>query len=433
VTDEYLGAPVDQRSADALAKQGLRLTLVGDDPESFENWIQVVARGFLDAERTPEQVQGSRERSGYRRKTIVLDAEAPDPDRPVATIASWPAELTLPGGTAVPAGAISSVTVAPTHRRRGIARAMMEGECRFLAGRGIPIAVLTVSESTLYGRYGFAPAVSVAELTIDTRRAGWIGPRPEGRIDFVSRERFRGIAPEIHDRVRLAVPGELDVPAPHWDMFAGTHADAKDPGKIRAIQYRDATGDVRGAALYTVQENSDDFARSSVDVKYLVAETDDASAALWRFLLELDLIAEVRAHEQPVDTPLLWMIADQRAVKAELRDHHYLRILDVPRILAARSYAAPGEFRLAVADPLGITSGEYVLRVDASGTAEVTQDGDVAGAIEVELGIADLSAIILGGVSPAVLAAAGRVRASDVAALSRTFGWHRAPHLSFWY
>ena len=77
-------------------------------------------------------------------------------------------------------------------------------------------------------------------------------------------------------------------------------------------------------------------------VSYLLAETDDAYAALWRFFLELDLVGEVRAHELSVDEPLLWMISDQRAATVMVRDHQYVRILDVPAALEARTFGAPG-------------------------------------------------------------------------------------------
>ena len=70
--------------------------------------------------------------------TGIFDPAAPMPDAPVATIASWIGELTVPGGRGIPSCAISAVTVAPTHRRRGIARAMLEGELRTAAAAGVP-------------------------------------------------------------------------------------------------------------------------------------------------------------------------------------------------------------------------------------------------------------------------------------------------------
>ena len=47
--------------------------------------------------------------------------------------------------------------------------------------------------------------------------------------------------------------------------------------------------------------------------------------------------------------------------------------------------------------------------------------------------VRDVLAGLLGGVSPATLAAAGRIAADDPARLTRLFATTRAPRLSFWY
>lgn len=431
----FRAGPVDERSRARLAESGLDYRRTPIEGDEFAPWLQSVARGFQDGERTEAHIASARERSAYRRLTGVYDPEAPVSEAPVATIASWLGELTVPGGVAVPSCAISAVTVAPTHRRRGIARAMLEGELRAAVHAGIPVAMLTVSESTLYGRYGFAPAAASASWRIETRRATWIGPRPEGRVDFISRETLRGLAPALHERVRLTVAGEIDVPGSHWDGFAGTTPTAEKAGDKRAIQYTDASGEVRGLALYTVRENHDDFTKATVQVVYLLADGADAYAALWRFLLELDLVAEVHADELSVDEPLRWMIADQRAATVTLRDHQYVRILDVTAALEVRRYAAPGVLALEVADALGHAAGRFLLEAGADGTGRVRAwEGEApAEAVEVSLGIEELSAAYLGGVSLATLAAAGRVHTADAAAAARVFSWHTAPRLSIWY
>lgn len=429
-------APVHEASRSRLADAGLDMRLVPVEGDAFPAWLQSTARGFLDGERTEEQIASARERSGYRRVTGIYDPSAPVADAPVATIASWIGELTVPGGAVVPSCAISAVTVAPTHRRRGIARAMLEGELGAAVSAGAPMAMLTVSESTLYGRYGFAPAAASASWRIETKRATWIGPRPDGRVDFIPRERLRELIAPLHDRARHRVAGEIDVPGGHWDSFAGTTPTAEKPGDKRAIQYADASGDVRGLALYTVRENHDDFTKATVRVGYLLAETDDAYAALWRFLLELDLVAEVHADELSVDEPLRWMIADQRAATVTLRDHQYVRILDVPAALEARRFGAPGTLALDVSDELGHAAGRYLLEVDSDGRGTVTawkSEAAPDGAIEVSLGIEELSAAYLGGVSLATLASAGRVRSTDASTAARVFAWHVAPRLSIWY
>ncbi|WP_203581263.1 GNAT family N-acetyltransferase [Microbacterium hibisci] len=436
---------VDGASRERLAENGLEYRRVAVDGDDFPAWLQSVARGFQDGERSDEQIAASRERTVYRRLTGVYDSAAPVADAPVATIASWLGELTVPGGRAIPSCAISAVTVAPTHRRRGVARAMLEGELRAAAAAGIPMAMLTVSESQLYGRYGFASAAPAASFKIETRRAVWTGPRPEGRIDFIPRERVRELLPALHERVRHRIAGEVDITGSFWDGFAGTNPTAEKAGEKRAVQYTDAAGEVRGAAVYAVRENHDDFTKATVTVSYLLAETDDAYAALWRFLLELDLVAEVHAGELSIDEPLLWMIADQRAVKVTVRDHQYVRVIDVPASLEARRFGASGAVVLDVDDPIGLSTGRFLLEVDGDGAGRVRRlsDDETPDHAVVSLGIAELSAAYLGGVSLATLAAAGRVTVPDAAdaasagaaieTAARMLSWHTAPRLSIWY
>ncbi|MCC4906750.1 GNAT family N-acetyltransferase [Microbacterium sp. cx-59] len=426
--------PADPASAARVARRGLRLTrLRNDDLAEFAAWQRSVTRGFLEGERTEVQRDTGFDLLRYRRLIAVLDDSAPEPDEPVATFASWVGVLSVPGGQ-LPSCGISGVTVSPTHRRRGLARAMMEGELRVAVESGLPIASLTVTESTIYGRYGFAPAASVASLELDVKRTSWAGPVPDGRIDFISRDRWRAQAPEVFDRIRAVRPGEFEMPGGHWDRFAGTRPDAEKPGQLRAIQYADVAGVVRGLALYTVTENDQDYTKSSVTLHSLLADGDDAYAALWRYFVELDLIATVRASELSIDEPLLWMISDRRAATVTTFDHHYLRVLDVPAVLGARRYAAPGRFVLDVDDPFGFTTGEYTLDVDADGAGTV-QAGDAGaeGSVRVQLGVAELSALVLGQVSAVTLAAAGRIRTADAVALDRTFRWDVPARLSYWY
>src|SRR5690606_3461486 len=117
---------------------------------------------------------------------------------------------------------------------------------------GYATAMLTASEAVLYGRYGFGSAANVTSWKIRTRQAGWVGPVPEGRIDFISREQWRELGPQPHERTRVTSPGEVVIPPSHWDAFAGTREDARGPGAIRVVQCRDADGVTQGALAYRV-------------------------------------------------------------------------------------------------------------------------------------------------------------------------------------
>lgn len=429
--DTFHAAPLHDRLQEGIEASGLTVRRVADDDRAQTGrWLDAVSRGFLDSERDDTQREAFFTHSAYRRKLGVYDPAAPEPEVPVATFASWGTELTVPGGV-VPACAISSVTVSPTHRRRGILRTLMSGELHTAAAEGYPVAVLTVSESGIYGRFGFGPAAASAAWEIDVRRAGWIGPEAPGRIDFVSRAHGREIAPALHDRIRPTSPGEIAMPGGHWDRFFGTRPDVEKPGERRVIQYTSPDGAVEGLAVYKVK-TSDDFAKSSVEVLFLLAATDAAYAALWRFILSMDLIATVHVDELAVDEPLWWMLADQRAATITMRDHQYVRILDVPAALAARRYDATDTVVIEVLDPLGIAGGVFVLSADGAASVDAVDDPPV-GMPLLRVGVAELSAMLLGGVSPVTLARAGRLTADEPERFARLFGTASAPRLSFWY
>ncbi len=427
-------AALDAAMTETLVGGGLAVRRVDDAVRTeTEAWQDAVARGFLGGEPTDTQHEVFFAGAAYRRKIGVYDAQGPLAALPVATFASWVGELTLPGGT-IPACAISAVTVAPTHRRRGILRSVMAGELRAAADLGVPIAALTVSESTIYGRFGFGAAIPATTWEIDTRRAGWVGPTAPGRFDFVGREAGRDLAQTLHERIRLTSPGELALPPGHVDRFFGTRADAEKADQLRVVQYRAVGGDVDGLVVYRISENHDDFTASSLEVSFLLAATDEAYAALWQFLLSMDLIGTVRASELALDEPLWWLIADQRAAKITVRDHHYLRILDVPAVLSARRYAGPETIALEVTDPLGFADGMFLLTIDDDGQGSVDPvDGPPLGIPSVRLGVAELSVLVAGGVSAVTLARAGRLETDDPERIAAVFQTPAAPRLSFWY
>ena len=438
-------APVDPESAAALAATGLELTLLDARlPTGFANtgpadtgsantsalrrWILAESRGFHEPEPSDERLAGQATEIAEDRISAVREASAADPETPVATIRSWVMGVTVPGGAALPAWAISSVTVAPTHRRRGIARALLGGELREAARQGLAMAMLTVSEATIYARFGFGPAVHQAHYLIDSTRAVWTGPTPSGRVQFVSPESLLVDGRELFDRTRTLSPGEVDRRPNVWADRLGLNP--RHPGvttkDLRAVRFDDADGVPQGFALYTVAINDYSYP-ARLTVTDLVAATDDASAALWRFLLEMDLVTEIDAPHRSVSEPVAWQIADRRAVrKVDESDHLWLRILDVPAALAARSYAAADDFVLDVTDDLGFAAGRFAFSTTASTTTTTTtttkfaghahplramaEPAESAGPAGLALTVADLGSLYLGGASATELVRAGRVR-----------------------
>src|ERR1700742_3544851 len=66
-------------------------------------------------------------------------------------------DLSVPGGS-LPCAGVTVVGVYPTHRRRGVLRAVMDVQLNDVHERGEPIAALWASEETIYGRFGYGIA-----------------------------------------------------------------------------------------------------------------------------------------------------------------------------------------------------------------------------------------------------------------------------------
>lgn len=421
--------PVDVTARENLAAQGLVYRAIRED--DIADFLRAKQRGFLGSEPTDAAIDDDRDLLDRCRAVGVYDETAAQPF-PVATARSWETPLTIPGGQ-MPMWAITSVTVAATHRRRGIARNMLEGELRAAQGAGYALAGLTVTEATIYGRYGFQPAASVQRYSIDTRRAGWGSPDPAARILFVDREQLARDLADLHERTRDGRIGDTAVWEGHWRDVAGVSPDAEKPREIRGVRAIDADGTLVGAMAFTIGDGPDHSAHV-LRVLHLVTATADARAALWRFALSYDLVGTVTAELQPLDDPLPWLVADRRAITQTVRDHAWLRILDVPCALARRSLAGPVGVRLEVTDPLGLAGGAWTLLQLGGQGLQVAplRDGESP---QVTMDVGALAAAYLGGVRLEELVAAGRASgdAAKIRELSDALRTDRAPHLSFWY
>lgn len=436
MTDERLRIQIDA-SAAATLPDGLRMALVDpQDQGATREWVRAVSRGFHEADPTDEHVAEIQADVGDRRAVAVLDDSLAEPAFPVATAAGWALRLTVPGGTAE-AWAIAGVSVAATHRRRGIARALLEDELRTAIAAGVPLAALTVSETTIYGRFGFGPAAWFAHLVVETRRARWVGPVPSGRVQFVSRERMLSDAPAILDRTVPASPGEI---AAHGLLLTSRFGRRSEPDEVRArriVRYDDAQGVPQGFAVYRLRQHGEDFARKTLELLHLTAATDDAYAALWRHVLEVDLVVEVHAFLRPVEEPLPWLVADQRGIRTRSGEHLWLRVLDPVAALQARRYAGAGRVALEVSDALGHAAGTVLVEADEDGVAAVARvDAPPAGVPVLALDVTALSSLYLGGVAAATLRRAARVTERTegaAAAVDRLFRSAVVPWLSIWF
>jgi predicted acetyltransferase len=353
-------------------------------------------------------------------------------DRVVATAGIYTRVLTVPGAV-VPCAGITWVTVAPTHRRRGVLTAIMRRQLTELhEEQREPVAALWAAEHPIYGRFGYAPATFRGGLTGATER---LRLRQDvdlgtGRVDLVSVEEYRAAVVGLHDRLRRAVPGNLARDDRWWARLLRDDEDQRKGAPPRAyLLHTEPDGEVTGYAAYRVKGawTSHGEPDGTITVEEVRAATTPAYAALWRLLLSVDLVRTLRASMSSPDDPLVHLLADARALHRSPVDALWVRLVDVDRALAARRYPAPIDLVLEVRDPFcpwnagrwrlsGHPAGAYCGRTD--------RDPDLI------LGIEELSAAYLGGVSLASLQAAGRVAEISPGAVTlaaTAFGWPVTP------
>ena len=153
-----------------------------------------------------------------------------------------------------------------------------------------------------------------------------------------------------------------------------------------------------------------------VRIRELIPATPAGHAALWGFLLDLDLTHEIVWRLAPADEPLVHRLEEARAVETRVGDALWVRLVDLPRALAERAYSAPFEVVLEVADAFcPWNAGRWALRWDGE-AATCERTSRPAG---LALAAADLGAAYLGGTA---LDVAGLRRARRGAAGRRAGG-----------
>ncbi|MET0457870.1 MAG: GNAT family N-acetyltransferase [Ilumatobacteraceae bacterium] len=318
-----------------------------------------------------------------------------DQDRIVATFQSFPTEVTLPGGVAVPGGGVTAVTCRATHRRQGILTRMMNRDLAMSREHGEVVDVLIAAEYPIYGRFGYGPAVLASNWELDAT-AEFSTPG-SGTVEYIDNEAFRKEAPAIFERVRLARPGMIGRDDLDWDVRADLRRRPEDkPWTGFRLLVRDDAGVAQGWANYEHKEHWSDMRPSATAEVYdLCAVTPAAEARLWRFLAELDHVATVKSGDRPLDEILPWLLVNGRAAKQTSRfDFIWVRPLDVPALLTTRSYTATGGAVLEIIDDQGLAGGRFALDASPDGATCVVTDRSA----DVTMSVRTLGTASLGGV-----------------------------------
>jgi predicted acetyltransferase len=335
----------------------------------------------------------------------------------VSTASSYRFDLTVPGGARLPMAAVSMVTVHPTHRRRGVLRSVMDAQLDDVARRGEPLAGLTASEASIYERFGYGTATHTTDWELESEYARLHHPHASegGRVRIIDAEEATTVADAVYARVSASRVGELSRPSGWWPrLFEPRSKGARFFTAVHENSERqpDAFG------RYVLDDNWPDAVAANVlRVLELQAVDADAEAAMWNYLFGIDLVGTIKAVDRPVDDPLRWRLPDSRRMRVrQLRDHLWVRIVDVATALGTRTYGADDAIVLDLVDDFRPEhSGAWLLDGGPAGATCTRTDR----AADLRLSAADLGALYLGNVPVSTLAAAGRVQELTSGAVAR--------------
>jgi predicted acetyltransferase len=372
-----------------------------------------------------------------RRPGLVLDRTwgGFDGATVVATLRSFRSQLTVPGGGALEASAVTAVTTTSTHRRRGLATRLMAAELAASVQRGEHVSILIPAEWAIYGRFGYGASTEHQTWTVDAL-AAQVRHRSPGTVEYVDRNVARALAPEVYERHRLGRPGAITRSERFWDLDFGIlrYQSWSAPKPAFYVVARDPAGLAIGVALYEYDEKWElRQPRGQVTVRLFLTCDPAAESLLWHHLLNLDLTASVRVEDRAGDEVLPLLLADARHAQPSGRaDFLWIRPLDVARMLAARSYLVTGQVILEVVDAAGLAGGRFALDggPDGASCARTTASPDLTMATAV------LGSAYLGGYGVRTLAAAGLIDEHSTSAVARADVMFRStitPWCSTWF
>ncbi len=405
----------------------LTLRAVRDDAD-FHDFMSVMSSGFLEDLQEDE----------FQLNLAIAELDRMfgfhDGSRWVATAGDYRKKVALPGGALVPVAAVTGVTVSPSHRRKGLLTAMMRHQIDQVCSRDTEaLAMLFASETMIYGRFGYGLSSFNAVLSGQVRDLGFrqevdLG---DGTVSEVDRESLLEHGSAIYDQVFAGLPGRMDRTRPWWDHNIHDGEERrKGSGPIRFALHHESDGTPSAFAIYRPKKEwATAGPNGELHVQEVRATNPRAYARIWRYLLDLDLIRSMQYDGAAVDERLRYLVADQRALQCNVNDGIFTRLVDVPRALTLRRYAADIDIVLEVADGFcPWNTGRYRLRggTDGADCQPTSSTADIA------ISARDLGAVYLGGVGLQTLAGAGLVgELTDGSArrAATAFGWPVAPNM----
>jgi predicted acetyltransferase len=277
---------------------------------------------------------------------------------------------------------------------------------------GTHVSALHASEPAIYGRHGYG----LASLELEVKLS---------RGTTLTAPGLDEAAAEI--TTRMVTITEDDVP----QRMLACHRDTAEAGAVvGALDYYERIclelpEHVRGKESWRVlfarrdgrdvgfamfrREDKWEHARPAGELDVLAVFGEPAARlTLLRRLVDFDLVGTVKVRTVGSEDPVLaWAGGPRSTAAVETYDSLWVRLVDLPEALMARSWSAPCDVVVEVVDSAAPwNQGRWRIHADDSGAAEVERTDTDA---DLRLGVQALGAAYLGGSNLLGLARAGLV------------------------
>ncbi|CAM3973091.1 GNAT family N-acetyltransferase [Kibdelosporangium persicum] len=325
----------------------------------------------------------------------------------------YDSEVAVPGGKTVPMSGLTRVGVRADHRRRGVLTELMRFQFADARANGQILSTLNATETGIYGRFGYGIGTRAREMHLIKPRLR-SGVPQSGRVRMLSSAEALALTAALYERIGLYRTGMMTRGRDWWAVHFDRSMREDEPYLVAVHSGPDGGDDAY--VIYKASSNEDHVSTeygATLHVYDLHGTTLAARNQLWRFLIEMDLVNEIHAHDRPVDEPVELLLENPRAcITRNIGDDAWVRLVDVPAALGARTYTDAEPVAIAVNDAfLPENSGTYL--VSGDGVVRTSAPADLT------LGVDTLGMLYFGAWTPSALAAAGRVRVSDPVALTR--------------
>ena len=411
----------------------IELRSVTDD--NFNEWRKAVRHGFGEHVHPDDIGRLRNERAELDRLIAAVDTQS---NRIVGTGGADSYRLTVPGGEMLPMAGVAYMTTSVTHRRQGAFSNMMAHIHDAARERGDVISGLWASQSHLYGRFDYGLSIDSYDWEIDPNFGDFsYSPIDNSstlgaQVSFIDAIEAEVILPGIYERMHHQTVGSVDRTPGRWRYQLFDEERVRHGASPLFFAVCEEAGEQTGYVSYRMRRKGDSD-MGTLEVVEQVSVTDVAHAVIWRFLLDFDLVGKITALNRPSDDSLWWMLADPRRLRRKSHDALWVRLLDIPKALEARTYNADGRLKIGVvSDVQPEVGGTYVVEIDDSrgSVKKTTEKPDVV------MSTADLSALYLGGTGPGPLVEAGRVEeiaTGSIAKLRGMFSSDSAPWCTHYF